>query len=670
MTQEELLVKIKADTSELSRGISDAQKKIGLFSKASGVAGKALTGIGKVGLAVGKTVAAGAAAAGASLVVMGKQALNAYSDYEQLSGGVKKLFGDIDANAVLANADQAFKTAGMSANQYMETVTSFSASLIKSLNGDTTKAAAQADKAIRDMSDNANTFGTDISSLQTAYAGFAKGNFTMLDNLKLGYGGTKEEMEKLLADAKDISGIEYNIDNYSDIVDAINIIQEKQGIMGTTALEASKTVEGSINMMKGAWQNWIAGLGNPDADLSNLTSELVNSVMTVGDNVIPVVKRIGSSLMKEMPNIINKVGGVISTGIPVVIGAIEKLLPLLPPVVKKIGSALLRALPPIVSKVLDYAKKRVPEVIDKVKTFVTEKVNGLFGNLEIFDSLKESFNYLKESFAPLKEAFTPIFEAFTLLGEKASSAEGKATMLTIAGGALTLIFKTLGLAIRLVAKHIKLIVSGTKTLISGFTALLSSIKNVVNNGINKFNDLKTKTTNAVNAIKNTVKSKFDSIKTILPNAIESAKNSAISKLNSLKSKFSSIITSIKNLFSFSVKTPHIPLPHFTISPSGWKVGDLLKGSIPSLGVSWYAKGGIFDSASLIGVGEKGREAVLPLDRNTGWIDELAAKLNSNSSGSDKDLYLTLNVGGTQFGKACIKSINQAQRQAGAILLEF
>lgn len=230
----------------------------GKFSKLGEVA----KGAAKVALAV---VGATATAVGALV----KQAVESYAEYEQLVGGVDTLFGSASAE-VQKKADNAYKTAGMSANEYMETVTGFSASLIQSLGGDTEKAAKYADMAITDMSDNANKMGTDMSLIQNAYQGFAKQNYTMLDNLKLGYGGTKEEMERLLKDASKISGIKYDISSYADIVDAIHVVQTEMGITGTTAKEASTTIQGSISSMKSAWQNLLTGLADENADLDVL----------------------------------------------------------------------------------------------------------------------------------------------------------------------------------------------------------------------------------------------------------------------------------------------------------------------------------------------------------------------------------------------------------------
>lgn len=254
---------------------------------------------------IGKIADRSAKVAAGALVYMTKKAIDSYGSYEQLSGGVQKLF-KTSADTVMKNADKAYKTAGISANKYMEQATSFSASLIQGLNGDTAKAAKIADVAIKDMSDNVNTFGSTQQSVQDAYKGFAKQNFTMLDNLKLGYGGTKTEMERLLADAEKLTGKKYDISNFADIVEAIHAVQKEYDITGTTAKEAAHTIEGSVNTMKSAWDNWLTAIGSGDSDkITQTTDNLVASIKTVGKNVIPVI----GNVMKSLKPLVGFMGG-------------------------------------------------------------------------------------------------------------------------------------------------------------------------------------------------------------------------------------------------------------------------------------------------------------------------------------------------------------------------
>ncbi|MBQ6040047.1 MAG: hypothetical protein IJL32_04640 [Oscillospiraceae bacterium] len=284
-------------------------------------------GIAKTGM---KAIAGAITAATGAMAALGAKALEAYADYEQLTGGVATLFGaqdmsleeyaqsvgkTVDAvkgeydnliaaqDAVMQNAAEAYRTAGMSANKYMDTVTSFSAALIASLDGDTAKAAQVADRAIVDMSDNANKMGSSMESIQTAYQGFAKQNYTMLDNLKLGYGGTKSEMERLLADAEKLSGIHYNLDSYADIVEAIHVIQTQMGITGTTAKEAAETISGSVAMTKAAFSNLLVGIADDEQDFEKLVDDLVNSATTAAGNILPRVETIIGGLGKMISSL-------------------------------------------------------------------------------------------------------------------------------------------------------------------------------------------------------------------------------------------------------------------------------------------------------------------------------------------------------------------------------
>lgn len=274
----------------------DLAVKITCDDQASGEVDKISDGIkNKLGAAAKVGVAA-AAAVGTATVAIGKTALDAYSNYEQLVGGIDTLFKSSSAK-MQQYAANAYQTAGVSANRYMEISTSFAAALISSLGGNTEAAADMANTAITDMSDNANKMGTSLETVQEAYMSLSRGNYEMLDSLKLGYGGTKSELERLLSDAEKFSAAQgkvrdFSVDSYSDIVEAIHVVQDEMGITGTTAEEAATTIEGSVNMAKASWENWLAGLGNENADMEVLTDQLVGSVATAGENIIPRVGQI------------------------------------------------------------------------------------------------------------------------------------------------------------------------------------------------------------------------------------------------------------------------------------------------------------------------------------------------------------------------------------------
>ena len=329
-------------TDEFNRDIDGAKSKGAALAQA---VGKGLGTVAKVG-------AAALAAASTAVIAVGKASLDAYAEYEQLVGGVDTLFKE-SSGKLQEYASQAFMTAGMSANEYMTTATNFSASLLQSLKGDTEQAVEYADMAIRDMADNANKMGTAISSIQDAYQGFAKQNYTMLDNLKLGYGGTKTEMERLLKDANRINrehGItsNYTIENLSDIVEAIHVVQEEMGIYGATAEEASKTITGSLNATKAAWKNLLVGFGSDTADLGVLIDNFVGSLTNAVENIVPrfsqILGGIGLALEEILPILAEELPGMLEQLLPGVIagagGLIVGLIEALPELLVVLWDAL------------------------------------------------------------------------------------------------------------------------------------------------------------------------------------------------------------------------------------------------------------------------------------------------------------------------------------------
>lgn len=327
-----------------------------------------LSGKFKNGLATAAKVgvaAVGAAATG--IAVLTKNALNNYAEYEQLVGGVDTLFKDSSAK-VQEYAANAYKTAGLSANEYMDTVTSFSASLLQSLGGDTEAAADMANVAITDMADNANKMGTDMASIQNAYQGFAKQNYTMLDNLKLGYGGTKEEMQRLINHANELNASQgkytnYSIESYADIVSAIHDVQDEMGIYGTTAKEASTTIQGSVSSMKSAWSNLLTGIADDNADFKTLTEQFVDSLVTVGENIIPRI----NIIIQGLTQLITEAS---QTIIPM---AVQILLENLPSIVAA-GMDLIIAL---VSGILDNIDMLIDCVLEMVDVIVDKLIDNL-----------------------------------------------------------------------------------------------------------------------------------------------------------------------------------------------------------------------------------------------------------------------------------------------------
>lgn len=368
-----LVARLTLDSSEYEKKLKSAE------DGASGLSSK-WAAFGKVAKGVGIATAAAVGAAATAVGVLTKSSVQSYAEYEQLAGGVKKLY-DTAADEVMKYANEAYKTSGMSANQYMKQATSFSAALVNSLDGDFSAAAKQTDVAMRAISDNFNTFGGDISNVQNAFQGFAKQNYTMLDNLKLGYGGTKTEMERLIADANEYAkanGMAANlsIDSFSDVVTAIDLIQQKQGIAGTTAKEAATTIEGSLNMTKAAWENLLTGLANPDADMGQLIDNLV--VAIVGDKegrgllnqLVPAVQRaiegIGKFVQTAVPALTSKLPSLIQTFVPVLIQSAVTLVTSLVQALPGIVSTLVEMMPDIVKMVIDGLVNAVSAVIPLV----------------------------------------------------------------------------------------------------------------------------------------------------------------------------------------------------------------------------------------------------------------------------------------------------------------
>ena len=420
----ELLEKTEKGMDEASDSVDDFKQSekdagretitLGDLIKGNLISEEIIAGIKGLANAM-KSVASG-------LVNLGKEAIKNYADYEQLVGGVETLFKD-SANVVEEYANNAYKTAGLSANEYMETVTSFSASLLQSLDGDTAKVAEVSNMAVTDMADNANKMGTNISMIQSAYQGFAKQNYTMLDNLKLGYGGTKTEMERLLADAEKISGVKYDIKNLNDVYQAIHVIQKEmdisgysteqlqeklknmslteaeltkvakdmgisyedamkkmkdgtlttkdaQALLGTTAREASVTISGSANAMKSAWQNLLTGIADDNANFESLIGNFVDSILTFADNIVPRIEA-------TMDGLVNLILGVADTLLPKVLDiAVNLVQNLVAGISNNIGS-LMSAINQVITTVLNALISMLPQILQTGIQIIVSLITGI-----------------------------------------------------------------------------------------------------------------------------------------------------------------------------------------------------------------------------------------------------------------------------------------------------
>ena len=368
----EAVIKLTFNTKDLDKG----QQQIA--NKVDSVLGK----VGSVAKTGGKLITAGMTAAATAVSGLAAASVKGYAEYEQLQGGVETLFKE-SSDQLMAYAEQSYKTTQLSAAQYMETATSFSASLIQGLGGDTAKAADYADRAIVSMSDNANKMGTDIGLIQSAYSGFAKQNYTMLDNLKLGYGGTKTEMERLIKDASKMGdemkklGVTVDADSMSfdNIVNAIAVMQEHMGIAGTSAKEASKTISGSLSSMKASAQDLITGITNPNADIEKLVDNFVNTIDSVADNIGPAIKRalkgITKLVDKGLPKIFEHIPDILGDIIPDLIDSavalFTKIMDYLPQLVQLLINLFVQISQAIIPQIPVILMSVVNAIIDAIK---------------------------------------------------------------------------------------------------------------------------------------------------------------------------------------------------------------------------------------------------------------------------------------------------------------
>lgn len=567
----DLTAKITLDQSEYNDGIIDAGAKL---SKFGDTVKKGLATAAKVG---GAAIAAFSGAA----IAVGKQAVSAYADYEQLVGGIETLFEDLSWD-VGQNAAQAFKTAGISANEYMETAMSFAASLNQSLlasDGNIARAADMTDKAIIDMADNANKMGSSMESIQSAYQGFAKQNYTMLDNLKLGYGGTKEEMERLVKDAEGLDSSfkatrDENGDlamSFADIVDAIHIVQTEMGITGTTAKEASSTISGSISSAKAAWQNLLVGLADPEADLDSLIDDFFDSVVTVGENLMPKVEKVLGSLAAIIPKALNKlfpiINKVLQANLPTLIeGGTQLLVSLIDGIVQALP-ILIEMLPQVIETIVNTLRERWPEIQAAGGELLTMLWDGIQAAWGWFTGI------VSEQFGLIKDNLLQNWQ--TMKDDAARTWEG------------------------------------IKTAILG---KVNAIKTAV---VQSWENIKSSIAEQVNAVKEGVSSAFESAKEKIRSAqekvgeiidkIKEKFEQLKKKADEVKEKFQTTANKIKDLFNFKFTMPKIKLPHFTVKPEGWQIGDLLKGVIPKLSVAWYKKAYenpyVFTKPTLAGFGD-------------------------------------------------------------------
>lgn len=653
---------------------------------------KAVNKTGEIASKVGKAAIIGATAAATAIGTITKFVIQHYAEYEQLAGGVETLFGAqglslkkyaqsigqtveqargkydqlIQAQTeVMNNAKVAYKTAGMSANDYMNTITSFAAAL-KQSTANETEAAKVANQTVIDMADNANKMGTNMEDIQNAYQGFSKQNYTMLDNLKLGYGGTKSEMERLLQDAEKLTGIHYDINNLSDVYNAIHEIQKNLGITGTTAKEAMKTIDGAMKMTKASWDNLLTGLADPKQAVGPLISEFAKSLGILAKNVTPKIKEVfdalPNALIQITPQLMNMIidlaPSLILAAINLVAGLIGALPGIISPIfsqlssligsgmIDKIGQSISSNMPTLISKGLDMLLQFSQAVLTYLPVLVGMGMKLIFYLVQgLMSALPTLISKVPTIIANLADAFSNSAQTIFAWGVKIIAEIIKGLVMSIPS--LIANIPKIIYAIFAVWNAInwwnlgKGLINGIKngitsmggSLTSTAKNLFESLKNSVSNIFNNIKKViespifgaKTKVLAIIGELQNGVRVGFNFIKSHASSVWNGIKNAIMSPMSAAANFVRAIINKIKGFFNFRISWPHIPLPHFNIKPNGWNVGDLLKGKIPSLGIKWYAQAmdnpmildapTIFgmSNGQMLGAGEAGAEVVAGRD---------------------------------------------------------
>lgn len=545
-----------------------------------------MKGIGSSAIKVGKGLAVAGAAAATAVTALVSKSVGAFSDYEQLTGGVETLFGaggrsveeyaqsvgksvsDIQGkydslmsaqNVVLENANKAYMTAGMSANEYMDTVTGFSASLISSLGGDTNKAADYANSALVDMSDNANKMGTDMESIKNAYQGFAKQNYTMLDNLKLGYGGTQEEMKRLLSDAEKLTGQRYDISSFADITQAIHAIQTQMDITGTTAKEASTTISGSWGSLKAAFENTLVGLTTGGEMFDQSLDALVDSAKTFGQNVIPAItgalSGVGSLIESLAPVIVAELPSMVSDILPHLVSATKSLVTGLISQLPALGKAVLDAIPSIFDGMTDVIGEssvgKLKGSFEGLKNTITDTFSNIGPMLKDFceggistfcDALSTAMDLASGAISVI-EALSPVigavagaiitYKGAVLLWNAAETAKNVVMGISTAA--------QWALNVAMTANPIGIVIVAIGALVGAFIVLWNKSEGFRNFWINLWEKVKAIVTSAWEGIK----AGFEKIK----NGISAVKEKVSTMWNGVKEKTSELWGGVKNVVS-------------------------------------------------------------------------------------------------------------------------
>ena len=547
----------------------------------------ALSKLGGVVVKVGTMCAKGVALCASGISTITGFAVNAYGEYEQLVGGVETLFGaqgmSIEQYAqsvgktvsevqgkyaslikaqdnVMENAHQAYIKQGMSANKYMETVTSFSASLLQGLQGDTVEASKVADMAVTDMADNANKMGTSMESIQNAYQGFSKQNYTMLDNLKLGYGGTKSEMERLLADAEKLTGVKYDINNLADVYNAIHAIQNNLGITGTTAKEAMGTVQGAMNMTKASWENLMIGLSDGKQNINELANQFGTSFNTLVDNVFPRIQQAFQTIPQVMTLIIPQLLSTIINLLPTLLSSVGQLISGIAQALPSLATSLFGAVKTIFTMIVNAFTSGAPKFMESAKQMVSNMCKGIEQNLPsiISSALDMLLNF---SQAVLDYAPQLVSMGMDLL---VSLAKGIANAIPTLIAKVPTIISNLANAFSnsastILFKGIEIIIELGKGLIQAIPTLIANIPQIIKaifdvwNAVNWWNlgkslisGISKGITSLGGNLKSTVNKIFTNIEDFIKNSLTKAKDGAVNVFGNMGQLLKNIATGIWN----------------------------------------------------------------------------------------------------------------------------
>ena len=559
----DLYATLSLDKSDYDAGLNDAE------TSATSFGSKLKSGLATAAKATGAALTVAGAAVGA----IAKKSVDAYADFEQLSGGIETLFGE-SAQKVMADASEAFRTAGLSANEYMETSIQSAAALINSLEGDQEKAAELMNLSIVDMADNVNKMGTSMEAVQNAYRGFSRGNFTMLDNLALGFAGTKEGMEELLTKAQELSGVEYDIGSYSDIVKAIHVVQKEMGITGTTAKEASATISGSVGAMKSAFTNLVAGLADDNADIDALITNVVESAETAFNNLLPAFERaimgVVSLIEKLAPVIAERLPGLFEQLLPPLLNAAQSLLNGLVSAMPSILSALAGILPDLlvtISSLVDELVKALPVILQAITTILPDLIPIIVDVvLGIAEMLIDNIDLIVDAAIELMMGLAEgIVDALPLLIEKAPIIIEKLVQALIRN-----IPKLLEAAYQIIVKLVDGIVQNLPQITRAAADILKSLSSGLITGIKGLGT-------AIGQIIKTIKEPIDNIvkgalswgKDMLDNFVGGIKE----KVNAVKDAVKGVADKIKGFLGFSEpEDPESPLHNFhTYAPDMMKL---------------------------------------------------------------------------------------------------